>query len=81
MRELQDLRRGHVLIGANEAAVHVLLPVIEQFRHDHPQARVEVSRRPARQVASRGVESHARLRGVDVSATRAGAAEHFTRGG
>ena len=52
MRELQDLRRGHVLIGANEAAVHVLLPVIEQFRHDHPQARVEVSRRPARQVAA-----------------------------
>ena len=52
MRELQDLRRGHVLIGANEAAVHVLLPVIGQFRHDHPQARVEVSRRPARQIAS-----------------------------
>ena len=52
MRELQDLRRGHVLIGANEAAVHVLLPIIEQFRQDHPQARVEVSRRPARQIAS-----------------------------
>ena len=49
--ELQDLRRGHVLIGANEAAIHVLLPVIERFREQHPQAQVEVSRRPSRQVA------------------------------
>ena len=40
-----------VLIGANEAAVHVLLPVIERFREDHPQAQVEVSRQPARQIA------------------------------
>ena len=51
MRELQDLRRGHVLIGANEAAAHVLLPVIKQFREEHPQAQVEVSRQPARQIA------------------------------
>tara|TARA_B100001123_G_C15345776_1_gene1037046 strand:+ start:11538 stop:12437 length:900 start_codon:yes stop_codon:yes gene_type:complete len=52
VRELQDLRRGRVLIGANEAAVHVLLPVIENFRHEHPEAQVEVSRRPARQIAN-----------------------------
>ncbi len=51
VRELQDLRRGRVLIGANEGAVHVLLPVIEQFRRDHPHAQVEVRRVPARQVA------------------------------
>ena len=51
VRELQDLRRGRVLIGANEAAVHVLLPVIGRFREDHPQAQVEVSRQPARQIA------------------------------
>ena len=51
VRELQDLRRGRVLVGANEAAVHVLLPVIEQFRQAHPQAQVEVSRTPARQIA------------------------------
>ena len=49
--ELQDLRRGHVLIGANEAAIHILLPIIERFRTDHPQAQVEVRRRPSRQVA------------------------------
>ncbi len=52
VRELQDLRRGRVLIGANEAAVHVLLPVIEHFREAHPQAQVEVNRTPARQIAA-----------------------------
>ena len=52
VRELQDLRRGRVRIGANEAAVHVLLPVVERFREAHPRAQVEVSRRPSRQIAS-----------------------------
>ena len=52
VRELQDLRRGRVLIGANEAAVHVLLSVIERFRQAHPQAQVEVNRTPARQIAA-----------------------------
>jgi len=51
MQELQDLRRGRVLIGANEAAAHIVLPVIKQFRAAHPQAQVEVSRQPARQIA------------------------------
>ena len=51
VRELQDLRRGRVLIGANEGAVHVLLPVIEPFRRAHPHAQVEVRRVPARQMA------------------------------
>ena len=31
VRELQDLRRGRVTIGANEGAVHVLLPIIKRF--------------------------------------------------
>lgn len=51
VRELQDLRRGRVLIGANEGAVHVLLPVIERFRRAHPHAQAEVRRVPARQLA------------------------------
>ena len=51
MQELQDLRRGRVLIGANEAAAHVVLPVIKTFRAAHPQAQIEVSRQPARQIA------------------------------
>ena len=49
---MQDLRRGRVLLGANEATVHVLLPIIEKFRLKHPEAQVEVSRRPARQIAN-----------------------------
>jgi DNA-binding transcriptional LysR family regulator len=60
VRELQDLRRGRVLIGANEAAVHVLLPVIERFRKDHPQAQVEVSR-----VAARGIAGEVLNRSLD----------------
>jgi DNA-binding transcriptional LysR family regulator len=50
VRELQDLRRGRVVVGANEAAVHSLLPIVERFRQSHPQAEVEVRRVPARQI-------------------------------
>ena len=53
MRELRDLRRGRVLIGANEAAVHALLPLDGRFRDAHPDIQVDVRRVPSRQV---GVE-------------------------
>src|SRR5881275_280406 len=51
MRELRDLRRGRVLIGANEAAVHTLLPLIARFHQRHPALAVDVRRVPARQIA------------------------------
>src|SRR4051812_46763382 len=51
MRELRDLRRGRVLIGANEAAVHTLLPVIARFRAVYPDIAIDVRRVPARQIA------------------------------
>lgn len=51
IRELQDVRRGQVVLGANEAAVHSLLPLIARFRTGHPQVRVEVRRVPSRQIA------------------------------
>jgi len=51
MRELRDLRRGRVLIGANEAAVHTLLPLGGEFRQRHPQIAIDVRRVPARQIA------------------------------
>jgi DNA-binding transcriptional LysR family regulator len=51
MRELRDLRRGRVLIGANEAAVHTLLPLIARFRQRVPDIAVDVRRVPARQIA------------------------------
>jgi DNA-binding transcriptional LysR family regulator len=51
MRELRDLRRGRVLIGANEAAIHTLLPLIARFREKVPDITVDVRRVPARQIA------------------------------
>src|SRR5450631_624917 len=51
VRELRDLRRGRVLIGANEAAVHTLLPLIAKFRQRFPDIAADVRRVPARQIA------------------------------
>ena len=51
MRELRDLRRGRVLIGANEAAVHTLLPLIARFRRKYADLAIDVRRVPARQIA------------------------------
>src|SRR5690348_9234399 len=51
VRELRDLRRGRVLVGANEAAVHTLLPLIARFRQKHPHIAIDVRRVPARQIA------------------------------
>ncbi len=52
IRELRDLRRGRVLIGANEAAVHTLLPLMARFREHVPDIAVDVRRVPARQIAA-----------------------------
>src|SRR5437867_3255509 len=51
MRELRDLQRGRVLVGANEAAVHTLLPLIARFRVRYPDLLIDVRRVPARQIA------------------------------
>jgi len=51
VRELRDLRRGRVLIGANEAAVHTLLPLIARFRRQYGDITIDVRRVPARQIA------------------------------
>src|SRR6266513_419457 len=51
VRELRDLRRGRILIGANEAAVHTLLPLMARFRERVPDIAVDVRRVPARQIA------------------------------
>ncbi|MEO8520476.1 MAG: LysR family transcriptional regulator [Acidobacteriota bacterium] len=56
VRELQQVRRGRVVVGANEAAVHSLLPLLESFAVQHPQARVEVRRVPSRQIATELLE-------------------------
>ena len=50
MRDLRDLRRGRVLIGANEAAVHTLLPLVGRFRERYADVVIDVRRVPARQI-------------------------------
>jgi DNA-binding transcriptional LysR family regulator len=52
VKDLKDLRRGRVLIGANEASVHAILPLIARFRESHPLVHVEVRRVPARQIGA-----------------------------
>lgn len=60
IKELRDLGRGKVTIGANEYTVMYLLPVIAVYRLRHPQVKIEVkrslaSRIPA-EVVGRAVE-------------------------
>jgi DNA-binding transcriptional LysR family regulator len=48
--ELRDVKKGRVLLGANEGAVHAILPLVESFHRDHPGVFVEVRRLAARQL-------------------------------
>ena len=52
IKDLRDLRRGRVLVGANEASVHAALPLIQRFRAAHPLVHVDVRRIPARQIGA-----------------------------
>ena len=49
--ELRDVRKGRVVVGANEAGVHALLPLIEAFQQRYPAILVDVRRIHARQMA------------------------------
>jgi DNA-binding transcriptional LysR family regulator len=44
VKELKDLQRGKLSLGANEYTVMYLLPVIPVFRARHPHIKVEVKR-------------------------------------
>jgi DNA-binding transcriptional LysR family regulator len=48
--EVRDLKHGRILVGANEAAVHLLLPLIARFRDRNPEIQVDVRRVASRQV-------------------------------
>jgi DNA-binding transcriptional LysR family regulator len=52
VKDLRDLRRGRVLIGANEASVHVVLPLIDRFRALHEYVHIDVRRIPARLIGA-----------------------------
>jgi DNA-binding transcriptional LysR family regulator len=52
VEELQQVRRGRVIVGANEAAVHSVLPHIARFAERHPGVAIEVRRMASRHVAA-----------------------------
>jgi DNA-binding transcriptional LysR family regulator len=49
--DLRDIKKGRVLVGANEAGVHAVLPLISSFQQEYPGILVEVRRIPSRQMA------------------------------
>ena len=60
IRELRDLNRGKLALGANEYTVMSLLPLIPIFRARHPHIKIEVKRSLASRIPSeiigRGIE-------------------------
>jgi DNA-binding transcriptional LysR family regulator len=50
VREVEDLRRGRVLIGANDAGVPILLPLVAEFRAQYPGILVDIRRIHSRHV-------------------------------
>ncbi len=52
LEELRDLRRGKVVVAANEYTVVHLLPVLEAYRGLHPHVMVEVKRSLASEIPS-----------------------------
>lgn len=60
LRDIRDLKRGKVVISANEHTVFYLLPLIEAFRTRYPEIRVEVQRgvasRIPKEITAREVE-------------------------
>jgi DNA-binding transcriptional LysR family regulator len=58
---LREVRRGRVLIGANEGGVYAVLPLVAAFQQRHPAIVIDVRRIPSRQMAQEVL-----LRSVDV---------------
>jgi DNA-binding transcriptional LysR family regulator len=52
IQELQQMRRGRLIVGTNEAGLHSLLPHIDRFATAHPRVAVDVRRVPSRQIAA-----------------------------
>lgn len=48
---LREVRKGRVLLGANDGGVYPVLPLIAAFQHAHPSIVIDVRRIPARQMA------------------------------
>lgn len=49
--DLRDVKKGRVIVGANEAGVHTLLPLLALFHEAHPSVLLDVRRIHSRQMA------------------------------
>jgi DNA-binding transcriptional LysR family regulator len=58
---LREVRKGRVVIGANDAGIYSLLPLIAGFRKDFPDIVIDVKR-----VASRQMAQEVLLRSIDI---------------
>jgi DNA-binding transcriptional LysR family regulator len=58
---LREVRRGRILLGANEGGVYAVLPLIAAFQQQHPAIVIDVRRIPSRQMAQEVL-----LRSVDI---------------
>lgn len=58
---LREIRKGRILIGANDGGVYSVLPLIADFRQRHPDIVVDV-----RRVASRQMAQEVLLRSIDI---------------
>ncbi len=60
IRDLRGLHKGKITISANEHTVFCLLPLIKEFRQQHPQIKIEVHRgvasRIPKEITAREVE-------------------------
>lgn len=58
---LREVRRGRILLGANEGGVYAVLPLIAAFQQQYPAVVIDVRRIPSRQMAQEVL-----LRSVDI---------------
>ncbi|HEV3482482.1 MAG TPA: LysR family transcriptional regulator [Candidatus Acidoferrales bacterium] len=58
MKELQDLERGQLSLGANESSVHALLPALDRYRRLHPGILIRVHRVLSRDVPREVMNHH-----------------------
>lgn len=58
---LREVRKGRVLIGANDGGVYSVLPLVAEFQRLHPEIVIDV-----RRVASRQMAQEVLLRSIDI---------------
>jgi DNA-binding transcriptional LysR family regulator len=58
MQELREIERGQISLGANESAIHALLPALDRYRQLHPGIQIRVHRVFSRDVPRELMNHH-----------------------